>query len=37
MTHQDLSSLWSQYDSMTGKGSLKAKAAIIAKIRELQK
>lgn len=29
--------LWTQYEAMTGKGSLKAKAAIIAQIRELEK
>lgn len=29
-------SLWAQYGAMTSKGSLKAKAAIIAQIRELE-
>lgn len=28
--------LWNQYAAMTGKGALKAKAAIVAKIRELE-
>ena len=28
--------LWNQYEAMTGKGSLKAKADIVAKIRALE-
>lgn len=31
-----INNLWSQYDAMTGKGSLKAKAALVAQIRELE-
>lgn len=28
--------LWHQYDALTGKGSLKAKAALVARVRELE-
>lgn len=36
MTNQ-INLLWTQYNSLTGKGSLKVKAELIAKIRELTK
>lgn len=37
MTKQaQINRLWNQYEAMTGKGSLKAKAEIRAKIRELE-